>query len=91
MSLLQAKLQDVQESERAAETAAERRSLVGSGDRSQRVRTYNFPEGRVTDHRINLVLYKLPEIIEGDLDGLVLPLIQEHQAGLLADLSGESS
>jgi peptide chain release factor 1 len=60
---------------------------VGSGDRSERIRTYNFPQGRVTDHRINLTLYKLDEVIEGDLNSIVDPLIQEHQADLLQNLS----
>jgi peptide chain release factor 1 len=63
---------------------------VGSGDRSERIRTYNYPQGRVTDHRINLTLYKLDEIITGDLDTLVQPLINEHQASQLAALSGEN-
>jgi peptide chain release factor 1 len=61
---------------------------VGSGDRSQRIRTYNFPQGRVTDHRINLTLYKLDDILAGELDALIDPLIQEHQADLLAAVSG---
>ena len=63
-----------------------RRSLVGSGDRSERIRTYNYPQGRVTDHRINLTLYKLSEIMEGDLGQVIQPLIQEHQADQLAAL-----
>jgi peptide chain release factor 1 len=65
--------------------AADRRSQVGSGDRSERIRTYNFPQGRVTDHRINLTLYKLPQVIEGGaLDELINALTTEHQAELLA-------
>ena len=68
--------------------ASERRNLVGSGDRSERIRTYNFPQGRLTDHRINLTLYKLNEIIEGQLDEVVQPLINEYQADLLAELGG---
>ena len=84
MSLLQAKLSTAAEEKAAAEQAVERRNLVGTGDRSDRIRTYNFPQGRVTDHRINLTLYKLDEIIAGDLDSLVQPLRQEHQADLLA-------
>lgn len=66
-----------------------RRSLVGSGDRSERIRTYNFPQGRVTDHRINLTLYKLEEVISGDLDAVIAPLKQEHQADLLASLADD--
>tara|TARA_B100000214_G_C23823606_1_gene560831 strand:- start:514 stop:732 length:219 start_codon:yes stop_codon:yes gene_type:complete len=69
------------------EQAENRKILVGSGDRSERIRTYNFPQGRITDHRINLTLYKLEEVIEGDLDALVEPLIQEHQADQLKSLS----
>jgi len=61
---------------------------VGSGDRSQRIRTYNFPQGRVTDHRIGLTLYKLDEILSGGLDMVIEPLIQEHQAELLTELGG---
>ncbi len=63
-----------------------RRDLVGTGDRSDRIRTYNFPQGRVTDHRINLTLYKLGEIMAGELDYVIKPLTQEYQADLLADL-----
>jgi peptide chain release factor 1 len=62
---------------------------VGSGDRSERIRTYNFPQGRLTDHRINLTLYKLETIMEGDLDPVIEPLIQEHQAELLAQLADD--
>jgi len=87
MSLLQAKLANAAEEQAASEQAAERRNLVGSGDRSERIRTYNFPQGRVTDHRINLTLYKLDEVIEGDLDALIKPLGQEHQADQLAAMS----
>ncbi len=86
MSLLQAKLLDAAQSAQQSEQAENRRQLVGSGDRSERIRTYNFPQGRVTDHRINLTLYKLDEIIEGGLDSIVEPLIQEHQADLLQQL-----
>ena len=88
MSLLQAKLLDVQIAEREKEQAQKRKSQVGSGDRSERIRTYNYPQGRVTDHRINLTLYKLAEILEGDLNQVVDPLINEHQADQLAALSG---
>jgi peptide chain release factor 1 len=87
MSLLQAKIMTATESRQAAEQAAERRSLVGTGDRSDRIRTYNYPQGRVTDHRINLTLYKLGEVLEGDLDAVIQPLLQEHQADQLAALS----
>jgi peptide chain release factor 1 len=86
LSLLQAKLRDAEERKRQAETAQRRRTLVGSGDRSERIRTYNFPERRVTDHRINLVVHRLDDILRGDLDMLIEPLMGEHQAALLADL-----
>lgn len=86
MSLLQARLLDAQVSEQETEQAEKRRLLVGSGDRSERIRTYNFPQGRVTDHRINLTLYKLDEIIEGHLEQVVEPLINEYQADQLAAL-----
>ena len=87
MSLLQAKLLDVQVSAQAAEQAEQRKLLVGSGDRSERIRTYNYPQGRVTDHRINLTLYKLDEILEGSMEQVVQPLISEYQADQLAALS----
>ena len=87
MSLLQAKLMDVEISQRESEQAQQRKSLVGSGDRSERIRTYNYPQGRVTDHRINLTLYKLAEILDGDLNQVVDPLISEYQADQLAALS----
>ena len=87
MSLLQARLLDAKVSAQAAEQAEARKSLVGSGDRSERIRTYNYPQGRVTDHRINLTLYKLDEILEGGLDQVVQPLINEYQAGQLAALA----
>ncbi|XOV83379.1 MAG: peptide chain release factor 1 [bacterium] len=86
LSLLQAKLLDAARSAQETEQAENRRQLVGSGDRSERIRTYNFPQGRVTDHRINLTLYKLDEVMEGALDAVVEPLIQEHQADLLQQL-----
>jgi peptide chain release factor 1 len=86
MSLLQAKLLDAEITKRDQEQAQTRKSLVGSGDRSERIRTYNYPQGRVTDHRINLTLYKLDEILEGDLDQVVDPLISEYQADQLAAL-----
>jgi len=87
LSLLQAKLLDSARNQQQMEQAENRKTLVGSGDRSERIRTYNFPQGRITDHRINLTLYKLEEVIEGDLDALVEPLIQEHQADQLKNLS----
>ena len=87
MALLQAKLTSSQEAAQSREQAEERRNLVGTGDRSDRIRTYNFPQGRVTDHRINLTLYKLDEVMAGDLDAIIDPLRQEHQADQLASLS----
>ncbi len=87
MSLLQAKLFDEAQTRQQNEIAQERKSLVGSGDRSERIRTYNFPQGRMTDHRINLTLYKLQEILEGDLDSVITPLTQEDQANKLAALA----
>ena len=88
MSLLQARLVTAQRDKQAAEQAQTRRLLVGSGDRSERIRTYNFPQGRVTDHRINLTLYKLAQIMNGELDELLDALAHEHQAELLAELDG---
>jgi len=87
MSLLQARIYDAEKQKQQAEQAAERKSLVGSGDRSERIRTYNFPQGRLTDHRINLTLYKLDEIMQGNLGQVVEPLIHEYQAEQLASLS----
>ena len=87
MSLLQARLLDARVSAQAAEQAEQRKSLVGSGDRSERIRTYNYPQGRVTDHRINLTLYKLDEILEGNLVQVVQPLTNEYQADQLAALN----
>jgi len=88
LALLEAKLANAQADQQAAEQAEERRNLVGSGDRSDRIRTYNFPQGRLTDHRINLTLYRLDEVMAGDLDAVVEPLRQEHQADQLAALAG---
>ena len=90
MSLLQARLRDAEETKRQTETAEKRRSLVGTGDRSERIRTYNFPQGRLTDHRINLTLYKLDDIVEGDLDDVIGPLANEYQADQLSSLGLES-
>ena len=87
MSLLAARIMDERERKHQAEIAQERKSLVGTGDRSDRIRTYNYPQGRVTDHRINLTLYKLDDVMAGALDQVVNPLIQEHQAELLASLN----
>jgi peptide chain release factor 1 len=87
MSLLQARLLDAEIAARDSAQAQERKLQVGSGDRSERIRTYNFPQGRVTDHRINLTLYKLGEILEGDLDQVIDPLISEYQADQLAALA----
>ena len=89
MSLLQSKLHSMEQERIASEQAATRKKLVGSGDRSERIRTYNFPQGRITDHRINLTLYKLEDLMEGELDMLINPLISEHQAQLLTALSEE--
>ncbi len=86
MSLLQARIYDAEKQKQDAEQAAERKSLVGSGDRSERIRTYNFPQGRLTDHRINLTLYKLDEIMQGHLGQVVDPLMHEYQAEQLASL-----
>mgnify|MGYP001813899744 FL=1 len=87
MSLLQARLLDAQIAEQQTEQAEQRKLLVGSGDRSERIRTYNYPQGRVTDHRINLTLYKLDEILEGGLDQVVQPLVNEYQADQLAAIA----
>jgi peptide chain release factor 1 len=87
MSLLHAKLNDQAQQAADQEVSDTRRKLVGSGDRSERIRTYNYPQGRVTDHRINLTLYKLGEVMEGAMDAVVQPLINEHQADLLAELA----
>lgn len=86
MSLLQTKLLTAEQDKQAREQEATRRRLVGSGDRSERIRTYNFPQGRVTDHRINLTLYKLENVIAGDLDEIIEALTSEHQADLLAEM-----
>jgi len=86
LSLLSARLLEQEKAQQAQEQAEARKLQVGSGDRSQRIRTYNFPQGRVTDHRIGLTLYKLDEILSGGLDMVIEPLIQEHQAELLTEL-----
>ena len=87
MSVLVARIKDAQEREQHAQIASTRKSLIGSGDRSERIRTYNFPQGRVTDHRINLTLYKIDSIMDGDLDEVVGALANEHQAEQLASLA----
>lgn len=87
MSLLASKLLSSALEAQQREQASTRKSLVGSGDRSERIRTYNFPQGRITDHRINLTLYKLTEVMEGDLDPVIQPLIHEYQAEQLANLT----
>ncbi|WP_083657703.1 peptide chain release factor 1 [Herbaspirillum camelliae] len=89
MKVLAARIKDVQLRQQQSEEAATRKSLIGSGDRSERIRTYNFPQGRMTDHRINLTLYKLDFIMDGDLDELTNALITEHQAELLAQLGDD--
>jgi peptide chain release factor 1 len=90
MKVLAARIKDVQLREQQTKEAATRKSLIGSGDRSERIRTYNFPQGRMTDHRINLTLYKLDFIMDGDLEELTNSLVAEHQAELLAEL-GETA
>ncbi len=89
MSLLASKLYSSALEQQQQQQASERRNLVGSGDRSERIRTYNFPQGRMTDHRINLTLYSLDDIMQGGLDAVIQPLVSEHQADLLAALSNE--
>jgi peptide chain release factor 1 len=86
MALLQARLLDAQRSKQQKEMAATRKKAVGTGDRSERIRTYNFPQGRLTDHRINLTLYQLEKIVEGDLDPVIGALAAEHQAEQLAEI-----
>ncbi|QKM53326.1 peptide chain release factor 1 [Burkholderia glumae] len=86
LKVLAARIKDKQYHEQHAREAATRKSLIGSGDRSERIRTYNFPQGRMTDHRINLTLYRLEAIMDGDLDELIASLASEHQAELLASL-----
>jgi len=90
MSVLAARIIQAEEARRAAEVSDTRRNLLGSGDRSDRIRTYNYPQGRVSDHRINLTLYRLDEIMSGDMAAVIQPIIQEHQADLLAALSSEN-
>jgi peptide chain release factor 1 len=89
MSLLQARLLDQAQQAQQLEESDTRRKLVGSGDRSEKIRTYNYPQGRVTDHRIKLTLYNLPEVMSGDLASIIQPLINEYQADLLAGLADD--
>lgn len=87
LSLLKARLLQTERDKQTSQQAQTRRQLVGSGDRSERIRTYNYPQGRVTDHRINLTVYKLDSVLEGDLDGVIGPLVSEHQADLMAQMA----
>ena len=91
LSVLAARIKDKREKELAARTASTRKSLIGSGDRSERIRTYNFPQGRVTDHRINLTLYKIERIMDGELDDVVSALAAEHTAEQLAQLAEKTA
>lgn len=88
MSLLGARLLEAEREAQRNQQAADRKLQVGSGDRSERIRTYNYPQGRVTDHRIGLTLYDLPGIVDGGLDGVIEPLLEAHQAELLAEMKG---
>ena len=90
MTVLRSRLLEAERTKQQAEEAQTRKSLVGSGDRSERIRTYNFPQGRITDHRIGLTLYKLDEVLAGDLDQVITPLIAEHQTNQLAALAAEA-
>ena len=87
LSVLASRILDYQQQEQQKEQASQRKELVGSGDRSQRIRTYNYPQGRVTDHRINLTLYKLGEVMEGDLEAIIDPLVIEQQTNQLTALN----
>jgi len=88
MSVLASRLLEAEQQKQQQEEASTRKNLVGSGDRSERIRTYNFPQGRITDHRINLTLYKLDDMMGGSMDQVIEPLITEYQADLLAELNG---
>jgi len=87
MSVLAARIRDAQVREQQSKLASDRRSLIGSGDRSERIRTYNYPQGRITDHRINLTLYKIDGITDGDMEELINALSNEHQADLLSNMA----
>ena len=89
MQILRARLYDLERSRADEERSESRKLQVGSGDRSERIRTYNFPQGRVTDHRINLTLYKLDRVMMGELDEIIDALIADHQSRLLADFGAE--
>ena len=89
--MLAARIRDKQLSDQQAKTASTRKSLIGSGDRSERIRTYNFPQGRVTDHRINLTLYKIDRIMDGELDELIDALASEFQTEQLTQLTEEAA
>jgi peptide chain release factor 1 len=91
MSILAARIRDKQVSEQQAKTASTRKSLIGSGDRSERIRTYNFPQGRVTDHRINFTLHKIDRILDGEMDELIDALAAEHQTEQLSALTEEAA
>jgi peptide chain release factor 1 len=91
LGVLAARIRDKQEREQQAKMASTRKLLIGSGDRSERIRTYNFPQGRVTDHRINLTLYKIDRIMDGELDEIIEALAHEHQAEQLASLTEEAA
>ncbi|MBA86028.1 peptide chain release factor 1 [Thalassobius sp. S69A] len=88
MNVLKARLYDMERQKVHDERSADRKAQVGSGDRSERIRTYNFPQGRMTDHRINLTLYKLDQVMQGDLDEIIDALTAEHQVALLAEMDG---
>ncbi|KAA6205520.1 MAG: peptide chain release factor 1 [Candidatus Tokpelaia sp.] len=89
MQVLRSRLYDMERQQVESARSSERKSQVGSGDRSERIRTYNFPQGRVTDHRINLTLYRLDKVLEGELDEIIEPLITDHQTALLAEMGEE--
>ncbi len=89
MKILRSRILDNEIQEKNKERSQERKNQVGSGDRSERIRTYNFPQGRVSDHRINLTLYNLDEILEGNLDDLITPLITNEETVKLAELGNE--
>ncbi|WP_312123062.1 peptide chain release factor-like protein, partial [Pantoea vagans] len=89
LAVLGSRIHAAEMARRHAAEASTRRNLLGSGDRSDRNRTYNFPQGRVTDHRINLTIYRLDEVMEGKLDSLIEPIVQEYQADQLAALAGQ--
>lgn len=91
LALLQSKIMAEEKGKQQQEQAATRKKLVGSGDRSERIRTYNYPQGRITEHRINLTVYKLSEVMTGDMACIIEPLLQEHQAELLAELSQDGT